>query len=272
MIPTFQDSHLLELARVLADTATHRELSDLFQQCGIAEQGGTPKWERIKNALAARQASDGCGNNVGAFIQALLDPARFSGRQPDDHTECCRRVNVPLAFSGLNVSNRGKLVPVPAATTLPEAQARADRLRENLLARQVHGKVLDCCRAELVQDNYFHAVLEACKSVAEEIRQKSGLEGDGAPLADAAFGGRRPQLALSALQTDTERSEQCGFLNLLKGMFGTFRNTTGHALKVGWPMPEMDALDLLTLASYLLRRIENAVKTQWESNKANSTS
>lgn len=271
MIPTFQDSHLLELARALADAATHRELSDLFQQCSIEEQGGNPKWERIKRALAARQARDGCGNNVGAFIQALLDPARFSGRA-DDHAACCRQVNVPLAFSGLHVSDQGKLVPIPVASTVPEAQARADRLRENLVARRVHARVLDCCRAELVQDNYFHAVLEACKSVAEEIRQKSGLEGDGAPLADAAFGGRRPHLALNALQTETERSEQSGFLNLLKGMFGTFRNPTGHALKVGWPMPEMDALDLLTLASYLLRRIENAVKTRWESGKVSSTS
>lgn len=271
MIQTFQDSHLLEIARALADAATHRELSDLFQQCNIEEQGGNPKWERIKNALSARQARDGCGNNVGAFIQALLDPARFSGR-PDDHTACCRQVNAPLAFSGLHVSDRGKLVPILAASTVSEAQARADRLHENLVARSVHGRVLDCCRAELVQDNYFHAVLEACKSVAEAIRKKSGLEGDGTPLADAAFGGRRPRLALNALRTETEHSEQSGFLNLLKGMFGTFRNPTGHALKIGWSVPEADALDLLTLASYLLRRIENAVETTWGSGGAGRTS
>lgn len=266
MISTFQDSHLLEIARALADAATHRQLKDLFLQCHIEEQGGTPKWERIKNALAARQARDGCGNNVGAFIQALLDPARFPGR-PDDHAAFCRRVNLPLAHSGLHVSDRGKLVPIPAASTVSEAQARADRLRENLSARGVHGKVLDCCRAELVKDNYFHAVLEACKSVAEAIRNKSDLEGDGAPLADAAFGGREPHLALSSLQTETERSEQSGFLNLLKGMFGTFRNPVGHALKIAWPMPEADALDLLTLASYLMRRIEKTVKARWETQK-----
>src|SRR4030042_565432 len=99
MIPNFKDSHLLELARALAGAATHRELSDLFQQCSIEEKGGTSKWERIKKALAARQAMDRCGNNVGAFIQALLDPARFSGRA-DDHTACCQQVNIPLAFSG----------------------------------------------------------------------------------------------------------------------------------------------------------------------------
>jgi len=193
MIPKFQDSHLLEIARALADAATHRELDDLFQQCSIAEHGGNPKRERIKNALAARQARDGCGNNVGAFIQALLDPARFSGRL-EDHTAYCRQVNVPLAFSGLHVSDQGQLVPVPAASTVSEAQARADRLRENLVARGVHGRVLDCCRAEWVKDNYFHAVLEACKSVAEAIRKKSGLEGDGAPLADAALEDARPNL------------------------------------------------------------------------------
>ena len=258
MIATFQDSHLLKISRALADAATHQELCDLFQQCSIDERGGTPKWERIKNALAAKQAKDKCGNNVGAFIEALLDPARFSGRAVD-HVACCQQVNLPLAFSGLNVSSQGKLVRIHAASTVPEAQALADRLRENLVARKVHAKVLKCCRAELVQDNYFHAVLEACKSVAEEIRQKSGLDGDGIKLADAALGGKSPLLALNTLQTETEQSEQAGFVNLLKGMFGTFRNTTGHALKIGWPMTEMDALDLLTLASYLLRRIEKSV-------------
>lgn len=271
MIQTFQDSHLLEIARALADAATHRELDDLFRQCDIDEQGGTPKWERIKNALAARQARDGCGNNLDAFVQAVLDPARFPDRA-DEHTGHCRRVNVPLAFSGLHVSDQGTLVPIPAATTVSEAQARANRLRENLRARSVHARVLDCCRADLVRDNYFHAVLEACKSVADAVRTKSGIDKDGAPLADAAFGGRRPPLALSSLQTETERSEQSGFLNLLKGMFGTFRNPTGHALRIEWPMLEVDALDLLTLASYLLRRIENAVRTTWEGTTVERTS
>jgi uncharacterized protein (TIGR02391 family) len=271
MIPTFPDSHLLQIARALEGAATHRELSDLFRQCSINERGGDPKWERIKNALVARQAQDGCGNNVGAFIQAVLDPARFSGR-PDEHQHCCRQVNLTLAFSGLHISDHGSLVPVPAATTVSEAQARADRLRQNLVARGVHQRVLDCCRAELVRDNYFHAVLEACKSVADAIRTKSGIDADGAPLADAAFGGRTPRLALSTLQTETERSEQSGFLNLLKGMFGTFRNPAAHELRTEWLMLEADALDLLSLASYLLRRIDGAVRATWVSRTAGSTS
>jgi len=50
-------------------------------------------------------------------------------------------------------------------------------------------------------------------------------------------------------------------VNLLKGMFGTFRNVAAHAPKISWPIKEEDALDLLTLASYLHRRLDDAVRT-----------
>ena len=51
----------------------------------------------------------------------------------------------------------------------------------------VHADVLRFCRAELVADNYFHAVLEVTKSIADELRAKSGLTDDGAKLVDAAL-------------------------------------------------------------------------------------
>jgi uncharacterized protein (TIGR02391 family) len=40
--------------------------------------------------------------------------------------------------------------------------------------------VLRYCKEELVVDNYFHAVFEATKSVAEKVRSKTGLTTDGA--------------------------------------------------------------------------------------------
>lgn len=124
--------------------------------------------------------------------------------------------------------------------------------------------MLRFCRAELLQDNYFHAVLEATKSVAEKIRQKSGVHGDGGQLAQEALGlGKTgmPYLAFNTLQTKTEQDEQVGLINLMVGMFGAFRNTTGHAPKVSWPVNEQDAMDLLTLASFLHRRLDSAVRT-----------
>ena len=65
--------------------------------------------------------------------------------------------------------------------------------------------------------------------------------------------------ALNALQTEPERLEQTGFGNLLKGIFGTFRNVTAHAPKLKWAIGEQDALDLLTMVSYARRRLDQAV-------------
>ena len=58
--------------------------------------------------------------------------------------------------------------------------------------------------------------------------------------------------------TVTEQSEQKGFANLVKGVFGTFRNVTAHAPKITWPISEQDALDLLSLVSYIHRRLDTA--------------
>jgi len=113
-------------------------------------------------------------------------------------------------------------------------------------------------------DNYFHAVFEATKSVAEKIRLKTGLTSDGSNLVDEAFSFKNnvPYLALNTLQTESEKSEQRGFMNLLKGLFGMFRNTTAHAPKITWRIDEQDALDILSLISLIHRRLDGAVEAR----------
>jgi len=262
VIACFRDSHLKEICKSLADAATHAELSGLFHQCGISECGGSPKWERMLLALNARQAQDRCGNNIVNFIQVTMDPARFV-KNPDQFSEIRGSVNQLLAFSGLHLQENGKLTTVDKASTITEAEERAGRLRANLRQRRVHPEVLAFCRAELVDKNYFHAVFEATKSVAQKIRARTGLISDGAELVEKAFSGKYPLLAINSLQTETEQSEQRGFANFLKGMFGTFRNVTAHAPKIMWSVSEHDALDLLTLVSFLHRRIDNSIRTPW---------
>jgi len=218
-----------------------------LSRCGIADPSpGITKRDRLFDALRARQESDGCANHVLAFIEKALDPVRFIGNS-QGFASFRARLNEALAFSGLHLGEDGRLVQVTPAQTLDEAQQRAGRLRAELTRRQVHPDVLQFCRAELLQENYFHAVFEATKSVAEKIRQRTGLTGDGADLVDKAFAASAPLLAINTLRTETEQSEQKGFGNLVKGMFGTFRNVTAHAPKVTWSIGEQDALDLLSL-------------------------
>ena len=169
-----------------------------------------------------------------------------------------------LAFSGLTLGEDGKLRQVQTARTLPEAEATARAIRKALVERKVHADVLAFCRAELVVDNYFHAVFEAAKSLAEKLRQKTGLLSDGAQLVDEALSigkAGTPRLAFNSLTTPNEQNEHNGLINLIKGIFGAFRNTTGHAPRILWTVTEQDALDILATISLLHRRLDSAVRT-----------
>jgi uncharacterized protein (TIGR02391 family) len=110
-----------------------------------------------------------------------------------------------------------------------------------------------------LEENYFHAVLEAVKGVAERIRNLSGLTSDGADLVNIALSTKAPRIAINALKTETEIGEQKGFVNLLLGLFGAVRNPTAHAPKIHWPMTEHDALDIFALISFIHRKLDAAI-------------
>lgn len=258
----FNHAELESICKVLGHTETGlkgSEIELLLRQIQVEDiSPDMTKWKRLFNALATRQNKDQRGNKVLSFINAALSPARYVG-------ECNvfenRRVavNVILAFSGLEYGEDGKYYRKKPVTTLRDAERRAEDLRVNLSDRQVHPEVLFYCSAELLEDNYFHAVLEATKSIAERIRQKTGLKSDGVELVKGALGGQSPLLRINPLTTKSHESEQRGFVSLLIGVFGVFRNPTAHAPRKIWQMSEEDALDLLTMASYIHRRLDSAV-------------
>jgi uncharacterized protein (TIGR02391 family) len=266
-IPSFNEANLEQVANVLGDTGsglTGSEIGRYLRECGIADPIPLmTKRVRLGQALQDKQRADGCANNVCAFIQKVMNPVRYV-QNPEYYEMKRAELNLVLAFEGLILNDTGHLEKRNQARTISDAQQVADHLRETLLSRGVHGDVLIFCRAELLQENYFHAVLEAAKSVAQKIRDKSGLTSDGADLVDEAFGiGKRtyPILAFNSLATESEKSEHSGLMNLMKGFFGTFRNTTAHAPKITWEITELDALDMMTLASLLHRRLDKVVKT-----------
>jgi uncharacterized protein (TIGR02391 family) len=265
-VPPLDEAHLEQICNILGDTntgLTGSQIGALFRRLNVPDpNAAASKRVRLHDALSLKQQHDRCGNNVIGFIQAAMNPVRYHDNPV--HFETKRsELNVVLAFCGYSLLEDGRIVQATRATTLTEAERRARRLESKLRARRVHADVLRFCRAELVQEDYFHAVFEATKSVADKIRIVTGLASDGADLVDRAFGGDKPMLAVNTLRTDTEWAEQKGFVNLLKGMFGTFRNVTAHAPRIEWPIEEQDALDLLTLASYLHRRVDDAARTPW---------
>ena len=209
------------------------------------------------NAVVTVQNRIHDGRPLINLVLRVMTPVRFSSQAGFDTTRTL--VNEKLLLVGFSVREDGKVVRTKAASTVAEAQARADDLRAELTRRQVHPDVLRFCRAELLQQNYFHAVLEACKSVADKVRTLTGQQGDGSPLVDATCAlSSGPRIVFNRLATDWERSEQTGLATLMKGLFSTFRNPTAHAPKVVWATSRADALDMLTLASMLHRRLDEA--------------
>jgi len=266
-IPEFSHTELESICNVLADTSrglTGSEMGSILARLGIPDPMPTiTKRHRLFEALAKHQAQTRSGSVVGAFIQEIMSPVRYT----DDHLLFDSRrndLNTILAFCGYSLGEDGKLrLRAQPARTLTEAEEAAGRLRSELSRRGVHSDVLKFCRPELLQENYFHAVFEATKSVADKIREKAEVDGDGSELVDRAFGIWKqgmPLLAFNSLQAETERSEHTGLMQLMKGMFGVFRNVTAHAPKVKWPISEQDAMDLLTIASYLHRRLDTCFR------------
>ena len=217
------------------------------------------KWKRLFNALAEAQNKHQVGNHLIMFINRAMNPVSYA-RDRGAFEWRRDEVNVVLAFSGFVVRVDGQVARSSKETTIAGARARAGRMKAALEHRNVHPEVLKYCEAEVIEDNYFHAVLEGAKGVAERIRALSGLTSDGADLVNEAFGIKKPMLALNPLLTESEKSEQKGFTSLLIGLFGAFRNPLAHAPKMIWPMTEQDSLDVLTLISLVHRRLDGVVR------------
>ncbi len=256
----FTQDQLEAIAGALGDTEaglTGAEIQYLLSSSKMTDPGPTTKRVRIYNAFVDSQNTKKNRTNILEFIRLAMKPARYS-RQPERYEPMRALLNQALAFAGLVVDDAGNLTKTDAAHTLPEAQRRARDLRADLEGRGVHPDVLKFCRAELVADNYFHAVQEAVKSVADKMRGRTGLTDDGAALVDRVLGGDPPLLVINSRTSASEHSEQKGFANLVRGTFGMFRNPTAHEARIHWVMSKEDAEDLLTIVSLIHRRLDKA--------------
>ena len=264
IIPAFDGRHLEAIAKVLGETSeglTGTEIGYLLADSRIADP--TPemtKWRRLFNALIEFQNKHQVGNHVIVFIRKAMNPASYTDK-PQLFQARRYSLNAILAFSGLELGEDGQVKKAAKAASLDEALERANRFQAALRQRNVHGDVLRFCTAEILAQNYFHAVFEAIKSVTAKIRTISGLSSDGAGLARQAFDfgrGARPLAAINALDTETLEGEQRGFVSLLIGLYGTIRNPLAHSPKIEWDMSEQDALDILTTLSLIHRKLDHA--------------
>ena len=182
------------ISGALRDTTyglTGSEIQHLIASSRMTDPGPITKRIRIYNAFVETQNSKQNRTHVLEFTRLAMKPARYS-RESERYEPMRALLNQATAFAGLVVDQAGTLTTAEAAQTLPEAQRRARELRAALEGRGVHPDVLAFCGEELLADNYFHAVQEAVKSVADKMRTLTGLTDDGATLVDRILGGDPP--------------------------------------------------------------------------------
>lgn len=255
---------LKEVGAVLADTEhglTGKEIGDLLVRLAMADPlPSATKRDRLTEAFVARQNKDGSAKRIITFIVHAMEPVRYRDR-PELFTLRQDRLNERLAFVGLHVNDKGQVARGAQAQTLDEATRIATSIRDELQRRGAHPEVLRYCSTEVLKRAHFHACLEATKSIFDRLRTLTGAPGDGAALVDAALAlgkSGTPMLAINTLQTQTEKDEQSGLANLIKGLGGLYRNPTAHDPRLSRSVTDEELLEVLTMVSMVHRRLNEA--------------
>lgn len=75
---------------------------------------------------------------------------------------------------------------------------------------------------------YSSAILEAIHLLSDTLRERANVDGDGMSLVGQALGGESPRLKINKFQTETERNEQKGLEQILRGIYQGVRNPRSH--------------------------------------------
>lgn len=262
---SFTNAQITQLSHLFGDEImTGSEISRVLTRVGIQDNSGaSTKWRRLEYVFTERQNCDRAGNAILRFVQEVLAPVNYVQNQ-DTFEDRRSRLNGILSFSGIQYRADGQFERITVAKTIDDAQKRVQSILPKLRQRGVHGRVLQYCTEELLKENYFHAVFEATKSLADRVRQMTNLEGDGTTLYDKAFSTSMPYLVLNKLQTESERSQQVGFCLMLKGINSMVRNVTAHTPKIKWIIEEDEAIDILTTISFLHKNLDNCQVVRME--------
>ena len=270
------EQQLKAVCDVLAETSmgyTKTELTHLLQQSKIAiasdgkvnngytYQIGLNKRDWLYKCLVQEINSSCSFSRVYAFLEKALNPVAFTDvKNRDKYNYLLEGVNKALLLAGLEITKEGKLIEVIRAKTLDEVDRRVNSLQRQLYNRSIHGEVQKYCIKDYLQKDYYDAVFEAAKGLAERVRQITGLTTDGGTLFQTAFSKNNPYIFFNSMQTDSEKSEFTGLKELLESIFHLVRNPAAHTPKINWKVDEAKALDILTLISFAHKYLDECHK------------
>jgi len=270
------EQQLKAVCDVIADTnrgLTKTELSRMLEQCqiqlvndGKSSNGytytlGLNKRDWLYNCFANELNKNGTFERIYLFIEKVLNPVSYTDESKrEKYNFLFEETNKALLLAGLSVSKEGVLNEVVQAKTLDEVDRRVNDLRRHLYNRAIHQEVGKYCIKDYLRKDYYDAVFEAAKGLAERVRQITGLTVDGSALFQKAFAKNDPYIFFNSLKTESEINEFIGLKELLESIFHLVRNPAAHTPKVNWVMDETKALDILTVISFAHKYLDECHK------------
>jgi uncharacterized protein (TIGR02391 family) len=148
------------------------------------------------------------------------------------------------------------------SSSAPKAKKKAKRsvntaaLYKKLV---VHPEIRAASQTLFMDGHFPSATLEAFKMVNILVKKKSGRSDlDGHSLMSTVFSENAPILKWTRLVSDSDKSEQRGFMMLFMGAMAGIRNPGAHDI-VDLKDP-IKALQYLALADMLARRVDESTK------------
>lgn len=137
-----------------------------------------------------------------------------------------------------------------------DEEVRLDAASHPFDERNIHPKLPKIVR-KLFDDGYFaQATFEAFKFLDKQVSKVSKSKKSGYALMMEVFSDTSPAIQLTPLSTVSEKDEQKGYQFIFAGSIMAIRNPRGHEHSLADSLEE--CLDHLSLASLLIRRIEQA--------------
>ena len=266
----------------------HKSISQFLYRAGFSTKKTVFQHGDVHQTLIQIQNLNNAGeqNNIIRIIEQLCDHEEYIGEPKSHRQTVLKKVNEILSHYNYKVRPDGEVSPIStieaildrsveidkrkraakARRTAREANAaKAKNLKHELFdARNFHVEIQKHARIHFVEGRHFAAVFECCKAFDRYVSKKSNKNEYGTKLMQSALAPNNNSagLRLNELRTETEKNEQNGLLHLSTGLMFAARNPGGHEPALDYPLNEQDALDLLSLVSFLYRQIDKTKYVQ----------
>lgn len=172
-------------------------------------------------------------------------------------------------YSGMDTSLRGNLDSVRAKVSAgirmlstlvemlneelePDQEETGSRAMRAYAGLDLHPEIARAASKLYADGHFANAVEAAVKALNGLVRLRGGVELDGTALMEKTFSPNNPVLKFNAMQDQSDKDEQKGFMQLFAGAVSGLRNPRAHGFIEDDPERALEFIAFVSLLAKLL--------------------